>query len=763
MSDTAPTKFSILAYTGGKLHVDGFDDPVVVDLNGLDTDETIPIALKHDTDDATILGQSEPDQIHNDGQTLTIDGEITADPDLSPSVERVIAMAAKGHKWQASIGAQIEASHEVAAGETVHVNGQDLEGPFILATQSVLRETSVLGMGADRKTSVSFSAAAKLHLTAEAKSKTMDEDNDVDAAAPESTDNAGFETWCKDTLQQDPASLSEQARSALLQQYAAVSKDTNDQVDAAAQQQDTSDDDEASGNTDVDAEAPPCKPMKANAKGNAMKKKPLGGDGASTDSSILKARLKNDAKAEANEIRRRAAIKAKCKGDDLLCAKAIEAGWSADKAELEYIKRQRPQAPAGHVNNHQPTDMLRALQGAMILRAKGQLDHAAYSGEYGLALDLPKWLRAGINSDQRQKAMEAAWKFRDMSMVDLCRAAAAIDGGRSQYLDGSNRGFIRAAVSGGALADIFTTNINAVFIQKLLEAPDTTAGWTSESDANNFQTMERTRLTKGPKLTSHNRGGTADSATRSDIKEQYKIARYSQVFKVDEMDIIDDRFEALQDIPNEMGLACARMRPDLVYSILLANANLQTTSQPLFSASQPGSQSNLVASGGTLTAATLQAGMAAMFNFLEGTTGLNLYPTHIIVPMVLAGLAFNLLQGQNVALAGISGTPTQLGSLNPLVALQNKFGQIQVVTDQRLTNGVVDPNTGTSYAGNAATWRLASNRCKTIEVAYLKGSGRAPQVRQFMLDQGQWGIGWDCALDIGAKALEWRGFYQATT
>ena len=308
---------------------------------------------------------------------------------------------------------------------------------------------------------------------------------------------------------------------------------------------------------------------------------------------------------------------------------------------------------------------------------------------------------------------------------------------------------------------IFFCLNNAVLIQKLEEAGDTTIGWTQERDANNFQPMDTTRLVKGNKLTAHARGGQADSAERAAINEQYKISRYSQIFQVDEQDMIDDAFQALKDIPDEMSLACSRMRPDLVYSILLANANLTATSQALFSATQPESQSNLKGSSGALDSTNLQIGIASMFNVRENGVGLNLYPSHLLVPMILTGTGYNLLQGQNIALAGTAGSVTEKGDVNPLAAIQAKMGKIDIVTDQRLTNGVVDPVTGTTYTGSASTWRLVSNKCKTIEVAYLKGSGRAPQVRQFNLDKGRWGIGWDVALDIGAKALEWRGVYES--
>jgi len=461
------------------------------------------------------------------------------------------------------------------------------------------------------------------------------------------------------------------------------------------------------------------------------------------------------------EYKRIADIKAKCKGDDQVSATAISKGWSVLEAENEYLKRQNLQhVPSGHRNEDEGQRMIQALQGAVMLRAGVKLDNPGFSGEMGLAFNLPKWLRAGVNADFRQRSMEAAWEYREYSLADFCRASLEAEG---RSVPKNRTDMIRAAVSGSQLADIFTTNINALMLQKFLEHPDTTAGWTRESDAMNFQTMERTRLTKGPRLSLHSRGTEADNATRSDVMQSYKINRFSQQFKVDEMDIIDDRFDAISDVPSEMALAAARVRPDLVYAILLANPTINTASSTtsLFSASQEGSQSNYVSSGGTLATATLQAGMAAMYNFQENSVGVGATPTHLIVPADIIGTAFSLLQSQTVVIGGTSASVVMQPANNALIAMQAQWGMINVVSDQRLKNGVTDPVTGTAYSGSASTWFLASNKVPTIEVAYLRGSGRAPQVRQYMLDKGHWGLGWDVNLDIGAKAMAWQGLYCA--
>ncbi|OWY59100.1 hypothetical protein B7486_76375, partial [cyanobacterium TDX16] len=102
-------------------------------------------------------------------------------------------------------------------------------------------------------------------------------------------------------------------------------------------------------------------------------------------------------------------------------------------------------------------------------------------------------------------------------------------------------------------------------------------------------------------------------------------------------------------------------------------------------------------------------------------------------------------------IAGTAGSVTERGAKNVISDLN-----LQVVGDGRLENGLVDPDSGSTLSGSSSTWYLASNMGHTIEVGYLRGTGRAPRVRPFKLDRGQWGIGWDVRMEIGAKALDWK-------
>lgn len=300
------------------------------------------------------------------------------------------------------------------------------------------------------------------------------------------------------------------------------------------------------------------------------------------------------------------------------------------------------------------------------------------------------------------------------------------------------------------MSNIFSNVVNAQLMQRFEESGDTTLGWTRETETNDFKTMERTGVGKAGHLKKVASGGKAEHTSQDDFKEEYKISRYGEQFVVDEQDIINDRFNALLDMPIEMADAAARLRPDLVYSILLANGNMRD-STALFDTGH----GNYNASSGVLGATTLQASITGFrkqtyTNDAGETVNLNIFPEYLIVPPDLEWTARQLLNSAEIReAAAANGTRNVIRDLN-----------LKLVVDSRLTTaGVTDPDSGTAYAGSATHWFLAANamRAKTIEVAFLAGSGRRPTVRSTVLNNGQWGIGFDIKHDIGAKALDWRG------
>lgn len=437
-----------------------------------------------------------------------------------------------------------------------------------------------------------------------------------------------------------------------------------------------------------------------------------------------------------------------------LVTRAIDGFWAPERASREFLQARRDRrqppvgsdAPAGHVRSHE-ADCTRAAMGAAMIIRSG-LDPVDNFAQFRDGCYVPR--REGQDTTELERAADLGQQYGDLSLVDVCREACRLDG---ITIPSNREAVIRAAVSGSSLSAIFTTNINAQLLAGYSDATDTTEGWTSSSDVSDFKTNERATMGKFGQLTKH--GRTADHLDTSDSKEEYKIARYSGQFVVDEMDIVNDRWGAIERLsPQDMGQTAAQLRPNLVYAILLANAALGADSIALF---QAATHKNYGTTSTALAAATLQAGITALGKQRIRKRPLNIRSRFLLVPQDLQWTAAVLLKSAQRIISADSG-----GTYNPLLA-----EDIDLRIDDRIgVAGCTDPDTETAYAGSATNWFLSArpgeNGAKTIEVGYLRGTGRAPQIRPFVLDKGEWGVGWDIKQDIGAKALDFRGMYKAT-
>jgi hypothetical protein len=447
-----------------------------------------------------------------------------------------------------------------------------------------------------------------------------------------------------------------------------------------------------------------------------------------------------------------------------LVRKAIDDGKTPEQAAPEFLDamRQRTEAatPAIHSRSHE-TDCTAATLGlGLALRSCDGEQMLSLGAQYmpsnGVGgKDCEYTLRRAVNKEAHKKATEQlldmADSYRSMSLHDVCREACRIDG-KPVSMRLSPAETFRTAVSGSALSNIFTTNVNAQFVMGYTDFTDSTTGWCSETDVANFLTQERDMMGKFGALQKVKSGQTAQHLNTSDWKESYKIQRYGGQFVIDEQDIINDRFGALeQETPKDMGLTAAQLRPNLVYYIILSNPNLDFDSAQLF---QTGATRLNKGSGTALSGTRLEAILAAMGKQRLNGRPLNIRGRYLIVPQDLKFTADITILSQERIISSASG-----GTYNPLKDLG-----IEIRFDDRMgVAGVTDPVTGTAQAGTATNYlvtaRPGEEGAKTIEVGYLRGTGRAPSVRSFVLDKGQWGIGWDVKFDIGAKALDYRAMY----
>lgn len=160
-------KVSGIAYAGGKIDV-GFELPLVVDLVGLELTQETPLLADHENKTSSRVGVITAKVENN---TLTVDGKILSETDEAKD----IVLQGKNSSWQMSIGADIVEATKVETGKMV-INGQEQEAPFIYVSKSVLREVSIVAVGADINTKMTIEAKNQTLKIKTGVLKTMEND-----------------------------------------------------------------------------------------------------------------------------------------------------------------------------------------------------------------------------------------------------------------------------------------------------------------------------------------------------------------------------------------------------------------------------------------------------------------------------------------------------------------------------------------------------------------------------------------------------------
>ena len=421
-----------------------------------------------------------------------------------------------------------------------------------------------------------------------------------------------------------------------------------------------------------------------------------------------------------------------------IVARAIDGGMTKEQSAAIFLEHERTSRAAPNVNTGRGQEGIKIEE----LLAAGHMMRVGLGEEI-----IPRKASEAVRKHKEMVANEAG-RFSDLSMLDQCREVCRHLYGNAMPTNRTD--IIQRASSTMELAHIWTSSVNARVMQGYVAADDTTAGWTIETDVSDFKTNDRIGAGINRPLSRLPRGNSAEHTTMDDEQESYKIHRYASQLQVDDQDIIDDRLDIFQLAPFEMGQQARQVRPDLVYSILLANGNMGDGTA-LFH----GDHGNLGSLA--LSEANLKTVIGKLEKQKRGNLNLNLRATFLIVNSDLKHKALELVNSSTIVVAG--DTDTVRGSLNTLTT-----ESLQVRSESRLVNGVTDPVTGTAYAGASTKWYLTASpsQARLIEVGYLAGTGRAPMVRSAPLPpgQGRYGIGWDIKLDIGAKALDWRGLQR---
>ncbi len=434
-------------------------------------------------------------------------------------------------------------------------------------------------------------------------------------------------------------------------------------------------------------------------------------DQSMADTATLTAeQIRAEALAETNRI---TAIRQACGGrfGDIE-AQAIDEGWDQQQTELAVLRASRPTATPFHGRREAPS---KAVLEAAILAHMG-CDHLA---------------EKHLGADAAQQAHE----LRATNLVDLCRAALMIDGKDAPH---GREGMIRAALSTYSLPMALGDAANKVLFDAYTESPATWQAFAAVKSTNDFKDHTGVRPSDTGDLQPLPPGGEIKHGGIKEATYKYSVDTFAKMLSIDRRDIINDDLSMFDDTARSLGRAAMRSLSDLVYTVLLANAN---------SFFGTGHANYSEGAGTALGSASLATGIAKMLAQRDDEhRDLDIRARTLLVPPELQQTAKELLQSDFIQRAS-NDLPT--GN-----ALKNS---VSLEVEPRLSNS--ERFTGTS----AKAWYLfASPQDTALVVAFLQGK-QSPTVEFFGFDADPNTLAatWRVFFDFGAALADHRAAYKA--
>lgn len=327
---------------------------------------------------------------------------------------------------------------------------------------------------------------------------------------------------------------------------------------------------------------------------------------------------------------------------------------------------------------------------------------------------------------KHNKLTDGGREFANRSLLEMVRANLEGGGVNTSLLtktELASRAFHTTSDFPNILANVANKSLRTAYE----EAPKTYLPLVRETEVADFKTITRNQLGEAPDLELVTEDGEVKRGTIGEAKESYNVQSYAKIFAITRKALINDDLQAFTRLPQQFGTAAARLEADLVYGIFTANAAMDDD-VALFHATHK----NLPTSSATLD----NTAIGAMIAKLKAQTGINgkklgLMPKYLITGVERDGVAISLL--------------TLLQGASSAANANIYASMIQHISDPRL---------------DAAPFYLAGDvsQIDIIEVAYLQGQ-RGVYIEPKMGFDVE-GMEIKARLDVGAKAIDWRGLVK---
>lgn len=769
-------KFSLSIYSGGTMRVGGYKLPVAINCRGVRcAADRFPVYANHIDADTSgsemieqLIGQTGGPCTVMQGCTLMASGEVTGQ---SETVKSVMAHAANGFQWQASIDAMPVRGHVIAEGDSEEINGKMIAGPVFVADESVLANVAVVPLGADTTTSANFAAAN-----------------------PARSSDMEFAAWLKAEYEMTVA------------EYEALAKDKPGQHGKIKAKWDSVGKIAAGATTGTD---PTIRTPAAS--GGIVASAAGGAADPNPDADQIKASRQARA-SEARRVAKLDQIQAQYAKVDVVIdgkpvkaadyiANCIEAGTEPDAAELVLLRASRKPtesgtAPAAIIGGSFPADglQMRATPtergGRQVVASGGRFsnDHAAVVEACGLISAGYSADRLAANPAYGQRVVEMAdatmRRFgRGLGPMGLMRLAASFAGVQLPHSNDDAYKSVLAEFSTLSLPTILSNLMNKFLIDSWMavdpdwfvdkdakEGEKQTTAWqkiTKRGPVQDFKPHYRVRIVSD--MTMRDLGPTGEIQHGKASEQSYKIQAITKaiMFALTRQNIVDDDLSAMSSLPTHFGRGAGITIAKFVWGLLIAA--LQSDRATAFFTSgaitTPGNlmQPNLLTGAG-LSLATLEAAESAFMSQTD-PYGLpaGLIPEVLVVPPGLLNLARQLYQSVDL-IASLStggngrGSPqrnTLAGRFRPVCSQY-----MASLTAAQINDAIT--GLGTTNAGSNSTWYLGAGPGQVaypLEVGFLNGQ-EMPIVERDEMDFDRLGIAFRGWIDFGANLAEPRSIVK---
>jgi len=592
---SAPPRFSMTAYNGGAIRLDGWKHPVVIDLQGLNVpSQRRPIRFNHSKDRG--VGHTERITVAAGDSGLPVlvaEGVISRQ---TAEAQEIIASSRSGFPWQASIGATADQVQTLRAGAGTTVNGRAIQGPAHVVRRSTLAEISFVDLGADDTTSVA-----------------------VAAQTPEGDQDMNFEQWLR-ARGFDPADINDAQRTSLKAMYDA-------------------DQDAGSGGAGGDSPDPAAPANGGN--GGVQAAASARGNGPDTTGDGDLEQVLAEAQREGERRRRITAATAEVLAErpelsdhvGRLANSAIEAGWDSQRYQLELLRIGRGRGGAGSAVRRDEQRDGRVVEAALCLA--GGLENP------DKAFDEPTLEAAGRQFGSGLGLGETLLMFAQQN-------------GYRGHGTSNVRGLLQCAFSDGQInaAGGFSTlslpgilsNVANKFLRAGFDAVEST--WRAVAatrPVRDFKQVTSYSLTGGFQYEKVGPGGELKHATAGEVSYTNQAETFGRMFAITRQDIINDDLGALTQVPRRLGRGAALKLNEVFWKAFLDNAGFFKSANKNYA-------------DGSATALDLDALTQGEQLFLDQTdpdgNPLGILPTLLLVPNALHVTGSNLMNSTEVRPAG---------------------------------------------------------------------------------------------------------------